>query len=295
IQVGNNYYAYSTQSGSTHVQLATSPDFQNWTLSPGYDALPMVANWSSGIVWAPDVVQLANGKFIMYYAGQSVQNSPNGNPSVCHCIGPASSATPKGPFVPFGTPICNITSGGSIDPAGFQDSDGRQYVVWKVDGNNVGNGGDCGNSVVPLVSTPIMLQEVDPSDGWTPLGQAVQILDRDASDGPLVEAPSLTHVKDPSAVGGYLYVLFYSSHCYVGGQYDSKYATSVNGVRGPYVKASSPLLSTGTDGLYSPGGLDVGPGGVRVMFHADQGTSYVTRLTRTGVINIDVASRTVTI
>ncbi|KAF8317376.1 hypothetical protein DL93DRAFT_2165636 [Clavulina sp. PMI_390] len=232
--------------------MATSPDFQNWTLKSDYDALPTVANWSTGVVWAPDVVQL-------------------------HYIGPASSSTAEGPFVPFGTPICNITQGGSIDPAGFQDYDGRQYVVWKIDGSSIGKGGDCGN------------------DGWSPIGPQVQLLDKDDSDGPLIEAPSLTMVKDPSAAGGYLYMLFYSSHCYNSGDYDSKYATSVNGIRGPYTKASASLLSTGIDGMCSPGGLDVGPDASRVMFHADQGTSANTRLVRTGTISIDVTSRTVSI
>lgn len=99
-----------------------------------------------------------------------------------------------------------------------------------------------------------MLQEVDPSNGWSRIGDAVQILDRSDADGPLIEAPSLTHVADSSAVGGYLYILFFSSNCYSGSLYDSSYATSVNGVGGPYTKSSAPLLVTGNPaGLYSPG------------------------------------------
>lgn len=59
IQVGNNYYAFSTTSGGLNVPVATSPDFVTWTRTNGYDALPVVGKWSTGnAVWAPDVVQL---------------------------------------------------------------------------------------------------------------------------------------------------------------------------------------------------------------------------------------------
>lgn len=43
------------------------------------------------------------------------------------------------------------------------------------------------------------------------------------------------------------------------------------------------------------GGLDVGPGGARVMFHADEGTSANVREPYTGAITINVAARTVSI
>ncbi len=59
IQVGDSYWAFSTTSGGLHVPMATSSDFNTWTRVSGYDALPTVGAWSTGInVWAPDVVQL---------------------------------------------------------------------------------------------------------------------------------------------------------------------------------------------------------------------------------------------
>ncbi|KAF8299287.1 glycoside hydrolase family 43 protein [Clavulina sp. PMI_390] len=299
IQVGSQYYAFSTTNAGLHVPMATSPDFNTWTLKSGYDALPKVGAWSTGnAVWAPDVVQLANGLYIMYYSAESTAKAANG--ASAHCFGAASSTVPQGPYTPVGDAIqCHLDQGGAIDPAGFQDSNGRQYIVYKIDGNNMGAFhfylGNCNNGVAPIHSTPIMLQEVDPSNGWSRIGNPVQILDRSDADGPLVEAPSLTHVADSAAAGGYLYILFFSSNCYAGGLYDSSYATSVNGVAGPYTKSSAPLLVTGTDGLYSPGGLDVGPGGAKVMFHADQSTSADVRLTRTGAITINVGGRTVSI
>lgn len=135
-----------------------------------------------------------------------------------------------------------------------------------------------------------MLQEVSPSDGFTPIGSPLPILHRDDADGPLVEAPSLVRVPNDQAQGGWMYILFFSSNCYSGGLYDTSYAISMNGVSNggqPYAKSGSPLLVTGTQGLYSPGGLDVSVGGGQVVFHADQGTTSDVRQMYTGTISVN--------
>ncbi|KAF9016805.1 Arabinanase/levansucrase/invertase [Hymenopellis radicata] len=295
-QVGDSYWAFSTTSGGLHVPMATSSDFNTWTRVSGYDALPTVGAWSTGNdVWAPDVVRVGNGFYIMYYSAESTSKTPTGKSA--HCFGAAWSTTPQGPYTPIGDDAiqCHLDQGGAIDPAGFQDHTGRQFIVYKIDGNNMGNGGSCNNDVAPIHSTPLMLQEVDPKDGYSRIGDPVQILDRGDADGPLIEAPSLLHLPSSSAAGGYIYYLFFSSNCYSGGLYDTSYATSVNGVTGPYVKSSAPLMVTGTAGLYSPGGADVEPGGYRVMFHADQATSAAVRVARAGTLTFDVGARTVSI
>lgn len=114
---------------------------------------------------------------------------------------------------------------------------------------------------------------------WIPYS----VLDRSDIDGPLVEAPSLVKVNG-------VYVLFFSSNCYSGSLYDTSYATATN-IKGPYTKAQAPyapLLQTGTPypQLYSPGGLDVGPDGVNVVFHADLGTTADTRQMYVGQIAV---------
>lgn len=105
-----------------------------------------------------------------------------------------------------------------------------------------------------------MVQQVQ-SDFHTPIGGATQILDRDAADGPLVEAPSLMR-----APGG-KYVLFFSSNCYSTTAYDISYAFADN-IRGPYEK-KGPFAETGwASGLSAPGGLDVSHDGQHALFHA---------------------------
>ena len=98
-----------------------------------------------------------------------------------------------------------------------------------------------------------------------------------------MEAPSLVKVNG-------VYVLFFSSNCYSGALYDTSYATADN-IKGPYTKAGAPdapLLQTGKpySQLYSPGGLDIGPGGVNVVFHADLGTTADTRQMYAGQVTI---------
>ena len=144
-----------------------------------------------------------------------------------------------------------------------------------------------------------MLQQLLP-DGVTPIGSPIQsvsstyilhgscsdiyplflVLDRTDADGPLVESPSLVKVDG-------VYVLFFSSNCRSTGFYDTSYATADN-ILGPYTRAIAPLLQTGTPfaKLYAPGGLDIGHGGVNVVFNADVGMTDSTRQLYSGQVKI---------
>ena len=168
-----------------------------------------------------------------------------------------------GPYTPLDTPFAcpDVNSkGGAIDPDGFlDDSTGRRYLVYKVDGNSIGHGGSCGNTVAPVVPTPLMLQEVS-SDGLTLIGDAVEVLDRDDLDGPLIEAPSLHRSHEG------IYFLFFSSNCFTTPKYDVSYATASN-IYGPYTKSSRPLLATSDADLTGPGGMDIIMGGGLIVFH----------------------------
>ena len=107
-----------------------------------------------------------------------------------------------------------------------------------------------------------MLQELSPSDGTTPLGPAIQILDRSDADGPLIEAPNLIKVDD-------VYFLFFSSNCFSTPQYDISYAYA-DVIEGPWTKADVPLLVTGSlFNLTAPGGATATGDGGHLAFHAD--------------------------
>ncbi|KAF7514345.1 hypothetical protein GJ744_000115 [Endocarpon pusillum] len=258
IPVDGNYYAFSTSSMGLHVPWASKAGAQTWTINSA-DALPSPGAWAEARdIWAPDVIQLTDGSFVMYYSAP-----PKGDP-VLHCVGVATSKSVKGPYKAVDKPFaCPVKQGGAIDASGYQDRvTGLRYVVYKVDGNAKGKGGDCGNSIEPIVSTPVLLQQVG-LDGVTLIGDPMPILDRDDRDGPLVEAPSIYQ----SAEG--IYFLFFSSGCYTSPSYEIKYATATD-IAGPYTKASKPLLKSG-DGpnLNGAGGASVSADGKVMIFHAN--------------------------
>lgn len=67
IQADDTYYAFATNSNGVHVPVATSPDFDTWTLKSGFDALPNYGNWSTGKnIWAPDVVRLVSHILLLH-------------------------------------------------------------------------------------------------------------------------------------------------------------------------------------------------------------------------------------
>ena len=261
----NQTFAFATNNRLTsasshiHVQVATSSDFPllsnattSWSIHAHHDALPHPAPWSlSPGIWAPDHITIPSGPHILYYSAQSAQHPGT------HCITAALSppSAPLGPYTPIPSTIaCPIHLGGAIDPDGFFDpATRRRYIIYKIDGNNLGNGGLCRNTNPPLLPTPLMLQEVSARDGITPVASPIEILARTAEDGPLIEAPSLYRTR----LG--VYFLFYSSNCFTTPGYDVRYATAT-GVTGPYVRAKTPLLSSGTYGgveIKGPGGMDV--------------------------------------
>ncbi|KAJ9214530.1 CAZyme family GH43 [Paecilomyces variotii] len=250
------WYAFGTNGNGKRVQVASSSDFQKWTLLDK-EALPTLGGWETDVNhWAPHVIMRNDGRYVMYYSGEAKSDTGH------HCVGAAISqgTDPSGPYIPQPNPFaCNLDKGGSIDPAGFLDSDGTRYVVYKVDGNSIGNGGDCNNGVAPIKPTPIMLQKVK-EDGVTPVGDPVQILDRDSSDGPLVEAPNLILHQGT-------YFLFYSTHCFTDPKYDVRYATATS-ITGPYTKTNTQLLKTGEFGMTSPGGGTVSGAGDKLVLHS---------------------------
>lgn len=204
-------------------------------------------------------------EFIMYYTATIANGST-------HCVGAATATNPAGPYTPQETTIaCPAYEGGAIDPAGFADDNGDLYVVYKIDANSLGNGGNCNNGVPPIKTTPIMLQPLE-SDGLTAKGSPTQILDNGIEDGPLVEAPSLVKVSGT-------YYLFYSRNCYAGPWYVVAHATAAS-IHGPYTKALNPSIATGfgpIGELYAPGGATVVPQGDKMVFHADLGLNSTIR------------------
>ncbi|CAG8978027.1 hypothetical protein HYALB_00000697 [Hymenoscyphus albidus] len=260
IGIGNGaWLSFATNGNGKRVQVTktTSGLGGPWNLLDN-DLLPTVGSWSTGHnTWAPNVRRVGS-KYVLYYVSEAKDGGK-------HCVAAAVSDTVLGPYKPDDNPIaCHKEKGGAIDISGFTDSDGKNYVVYKIDGNSIGPGGSCGNSNYGSpgsVPTPLMLQEMG-SDGTTRVGEPVHILDKGPYDGPLIEAPQIIK-KDG------LYIVFFSSNCYSTTLYDISYATSTS-LRGPYKKAAKPLAVTGNPfDLTAPGGAQATDDGRSLVFHAD--------------------------
>ncbi|MGK5741190.1 family 43 glycosylhydrolase [Micromonospora sp. URMC 103] len=246
IKVGGTYYAYSTNNGHGNVPVATATSLTGpWTRRP--DALPTLGAWANGgLTWAPDVSARADGRYLLYYTARSRAVGRQ-------CLGAAVATSPLGPFTPVGTGplVCNGAEGGDIDASSFVDGDGRRYLLYKDDGNAIGQ------------PTSLWLQGVA-ADGVTLQGGRVELLRNDRpEEAGIIEAPVLTRV-------GARYVLFYSLGGYGGDGYQTSYATATS-LTGPYTKAYRSLLTTAsTDGaVRGPGGADVvrEAGGDHIVFH----------------------------
>ncbi|KAI0404641.1 glycoside hydrolase family 43 protein [Xylaria palmicola] len=251
-----SWKAYGTSSNGKRVPVATSSDTFSWSLTSN-DALPDPGSWVDGndkSIWAPDVQKNDAGTYVMYYTARKSGST--------HCIGAATAATALGPFKPQSAPlICNDGDGGVIDASGYDDGADR-WIVWKVDGNNLGGATTCqgGTPSGAYKSTPIMIQRMA-RDALTLLDSPRKILDNEgASNDGVVEAPALYKIGDGN------YVLFYSAHCYSSDDYDIEYAFSST-IDGAYTNRGILLRSADNKGIWGPGGLDLDPNGSSVVFH----------------------------
>lgn len=240
------YFAYATNGGSGNVPVATAPALGGPWMVRG-DAFPTLGAWASGgLTWAPDVSRRSDGRYLLYYTAHSRSAGRQ-------CLGAGTATSPLGPFAPVGTGpiVCNGGEGGDIDPSSFVDTNGQRYLLYKDDGNAIGQ------------PTSLWLQRVA-ADGVTMQGGRVELLRNDRADeAGVIEAPVL--VRMPTQ-----YVLFYSAGPYGGDAYNTSYAVSA-AITGPYTKAYRPLLTTATlDGtVRGPGGADVlrEAGGDHLVFH----------------------------
>lgn len=232
LKEGDTYYAYSTNSNSRNVPVATSTDLVHWTM--GRDALPGLPRWvnlNGPDVWAPEVIKVDN-QYLMFFTARDKESGRQ-------CLGLAVGDAPQGPFrdtsdTPF---ICQAEEGGSIDASPFRDADGTLYLYWKNDGNCC------------LRATYLYGQQMTPN-GRGLVGEPMRLVRNDLPwKGPVVEAPTMW-LQDER------YYLFYSGNVYAGEAYAIGYAICDSPL-GPCIDAEeNPILSS--DMTQTP--LVVGPG-----------------------------------
>ncbi len=208
----NDGYVLACTGGN--FRLYSSPDLIQW--SPRGEVLKAAPSWAVDRFWAPEIHQLGSDRWVAYYsAGQA-----NG----ALAIGAAIADKPLGPFSDIGRPLVDDPNPGVIDAHFFQASDGRRFLLWKVDGNAIGQ------------PTPIRIQQVE-ADGITLIGSAQTILTNDRSwEDHVVEGPWIIERN------GFFY-LFYSGNAYNLAAYAVGVARSTSPL-GPYMKADGPIVTT---------------------------------------------------
>lgn len=285
--VGSTYYAFATNvdmgtgCGFAQIPVVQSTDLRNWTSD--CNALPHVGSWandtnpaqeSTKTTWAPAVVQLGPGSFVMYYTAQHRGTTQQ-------CIGVATSTTAQGPYVD-NSPVPLVCTGlmyWSIDPAFFRDANGTPYLLWRQDSAPPSSSSTPSLSTLAAMAGSNITYSAAAASGAVHIGIDVQRLSGDglsfasgsapvellsndvagqAWESPVIEGPAM--VVDPSGT----YLLLYSAGDYKTSGYAVGYATC--GTSMPVARctrgstSTNPWLSTS-----STGGTEAGPGGEAVF------------------------------
>ncbi|MFL6844450.1 MAG: glycoside hydrolase family 43 protein [Allosphingosinicella sp.] len=190
------FIAYATNRG-INLPMASSRNLVDWDFvrDPAdpkklRDGMPHLGAWAKeGLTWAPEVMRIGD-RYVLYYTARHRKKD-------VQCVGVATATDPRGPFQDNRDDafVCQSDLGGTIDASPFRDSDGKLYLYYKNDGNNVGKG------------STIWAQRLAP-DGLSVVGEAVGLVRDDAKwENKLVEAPTM--VRSPAG-----YRLFFSAAFY---------------------------------------------------------------------------------
>ena len=227
IRVGDTWYLFHTNTPEHNVPVLTSPDLVTWT--PAGDALPELSAWAAaGKTWAPEVLAVAPDRYVLYYTAASAATGRQ-------CIGRAVASAPAGPYVDDAAEplVCQAAQGGSIDASPFRDTDGSLHLLWKNDGNAIGQ------------DTWIWSQPLSPSGtSWT--GSPARLLKQtEPWDGAVVEGPFLW--RRPEGL-----FLFYAANAYDKSSCAEGYAVC-DSPSGPCRKAPENPILASAGGASGPG------------------------------------------
>lgn len=220
IAVDDLFYMTSSSSfDGGHMPLRRSRDLQHWEqvgfVLPSEGPIP---EWAESDFWAPEIHRVGD-RYLCYFTARDRGGRL--------CIGVLESDDVEGPWLDSaGRPLARSERVGAIDPHYFRDEDGRQYLLWKIDGNDLR----------PMEPTPILAAELE-LDGMTIASPPTPLIGNDLGwEAHVVEGPWLVRRGD-------WYYLFYAGNAY----HTDAYATGVARARsplGPFEKRAMPILAS---------------------------------------------------
>jgi hypothetical protein len=270
---GHTFYAFSTGAGLTETTAPTAGG--PWTTPRNtmvYAGRPAWIDTSAG-TWAPDMIRVANGQYVVYFAAglNHSAGTPSGSDAPAanaRCIGSARASSPVGPFTVDARPVVclhgygasddmtadpgnRMRGQGVIDPSPAQVTiSGAEelFLVYKTQG--------------PAPST-IRMVRLSNQDGSTVLGDSHQLLESTGhTQADTLEGPSLVQ-------NGSWFVLFVAHGNYATCGYSTQWYKSQH--IWAWSNAPTALLTSANTGLCGPGGADVTDslvaGQHRIFFH----------------------------
>ncbi|MBQ9242031.1 MAG: family 43 glycosylhydrolase [Proteobacteria bacterium] len=213
---GTYYIVHTSGNTSGAYRVHASENLVNWKTLDYAFPNGSVPSWAISHFWAPEIHKVGS-KYHIYF---SAKHKDTGN----FCVGVGIADNPQGPYKDIGRPLVSKANMGIIDASYFRDTDGKHYVLWKDDGNAVGQ------------KTPVFIQQLNEA-GTELIGPPTEILTNTLSwEGALVEGPWLIK-KDK------YYYLFYSGNGYASPAYALGVARATK-VTGPYTKHGEPIIQT---------------------------------------------------
>jgi hypothetical protein len=247
LHIDNTWYAFATNKNGTNVQSARSTNFDNWKRQIGYDVLPKLPHWvgpNKTDVWAPNVVQtvrlpptFVSRKLIILVVSHQLRHVLCCNAQIQFQLPPSRHSNLRNARRNLPTFLGDIylrSKGRRSNRCIWIPGPRQQEMISNLQDRWELIGFRRFMQHWPRKPTPLVLQEVA-SNGVTKIGNKIQLLHHDDSEGPCIDAPSIVRI-------GGKYFLFYSSQCWDSGFYDVKFATSKR-VYGPYKKGGQLLIS----------------------------------------------------
>ena len=246
LPVDGGYIAVGTNPARSpmKVPMKRSTDLRSW--SEPVEALARVAAWARGSAWAPAIASPAPGQWRLYYAVPHAVTRKR-------CISVAVSIRPEGPYVDrSAAPLtCDDKRGGAIDPEVYSDPEGRQWLLWKTEGQP------------DAVEAALWSQQLD-ADGTGVLNERRPLLERRLDwERPLIENPSMV-------VHAGRILLFYSAGVWQNDTYKVGVARC-HSPAGPCERLFNTPVLASQPGVAGPGGASAfydRSGRLRLAFHA---------------------------